>query len=232
MSLFDSSNKGVKFETVGAEIIGTITSTPTERQQTKFGTQEPDFWPNGDPKMQIVVNLQTALREDPNDTGERTLYVASKHMKRAIGEAIRAANVSDVAKGGVLTVKYIGNDPASKNPANPAKMYAAAYTPPTSAFTTPTAPQVAPAAPQQPAQAPAAPQPVQYQQPAAQPVQQAPFATPAAVQAPAPGGLTEQQAAQLQQLRSAGIPAETIQQAMAAVGVTAQQIAAYDNTPF
>ena len=221
MSLFDSSNKGVKFDAIGAEIIGTIAGDPYERQQTKFGTQDPAFWPNGDPMMQILVPLQTALREDPNDNGERTLYVSSKNMKRAIGDAIRAAGASDIARGGTLTVKYVGNDPASKNPANPAKLYQAQYTAPASGF----AQQPAPAAPAQqaPAFVPQAP-PVPS---TPQPVQQAPF-VPAAPQ-PHPSGLSEQQIAQLQQLRAAQIPEATI---ATAISATPQQIAQYDATPF
>lgn len=217
MSLFDSGNKGIKFEQIGAEITGTVAGAPYERQQTKFGTQEPDFWPNGDPKMQILVPLKTALRDPANvhDDGERTLYVASKNMKTAIGNAIRTAGATDILPGGTLTVKYIGNDPASKNPANPAKLYSATYTAPASSFATgapqPTAVQQQPAA-----QAPA---PVQ-----ATPAPAAPAQVPAAAQ-PALGGLNEQQTSQLAQLRAAAIPVETIAQAL---GTTVEAIAAHD----
>lgn len=232
MSLFESSSKGLKFDTVGATHTGVVQSAPRERQQTKFGSQEPDFWPNGDPKMQILVDLKTDQRLDASDTGERTLYVASKNMKKAIGEAIRAAGASDILPGGTLTVQYIGNDPASANPANPAKMYTAQYTAPTSAFV------------QQPAAAaPVVAQPAQVAQPVQQPVAAPIPQAPAAVQPQAPmqqpfqqqqpathaGGLTDQQVSQLQQLRGAGIPAETI---ATAIGATAEQIATFDNTPF
>lgn len=243
MSLFESSSKGVKFDTIGANVTGTVKSAPRERQQTKYGTQEPDFWPNGDPKMQILVDLQTDQRVDASDDGERTLYVASKNMKRAIGEAIRAANASDIAPGGVLTVTYVGNDPASKNPANPAKLYQAQYTAPSSAFV-----QQPAAAPQQAPQAPVQQQfvpPTQQQAPAQQfmpqqaapPAQvpqqgvapgEAPWATPAPAPQPA-GGLTSDQVAQLTQLRAAGIPEATI---ATAINATPQAIATYDNTPF
>jgi len=257
MSLFDSSNKGVKFANIGDRIVGTINGAPYERQQTKFNTQDPAFWPNGDPMMQILVPLQTQMREDANDDGERTLYVASKNMRKAIGDAIRESGASDLLPGGVLTVQYVGNDPASKNPQNPAKMYTAQYTAPSSAFAQQPAaaaaqqpvqqqqyvdpqqpafagqvvPQQAPQqqfVPQQqaPAPVPSAPQPVQQQ-----PQQQAPFAGQQPNQMAA-GGLTQEQATQLQQLRSAGIPDAMLQQAMGAVGVTPQMIATYDNTPF
>ncbi|AVL96908.1 MULTISPECIES: hypothetical protein [Microbacterium] len=247
MSLFESSSKGVKFDTVGTSVTGTVKSAPRERQQTKYGTQEPDFWPNGDPKMQILVDLQTEQRVDASDDGERTLYVASKNMKRAIGEAIRAANASDIAPGGVLTVTYVGNDPASKNPANPAKLYQAQYSAPSSAFVQQPAAAPAQQAPQP--QAPVqqafvpptrqAPAPQQFvpQQPApqAQAPQQAvapgeaPWSTPQAQPMQHAGGLTSEQVAQLHQLRGAGIPAATI---ATAINATPEAIALYDNTPF
>ncbi|MGA6128803.1 MULTISPECIES: hypothetical protein [unclassified Microbacterium] len=221
MSLFESSSKGVKFDTVGASITGTVKAAPRERQQTKYGTQEPDFWPNGDPKMQILVDLQTDRREDPNDDGERTLYVASPKMRKAIGEAIRAANASDILPGGTLTVTFIGNDPASKNPANPAKLYQAQYTPPASGFAQPAAaaPQVQQAvAPQAPTTAGPTFQPVQAPLPATpQPVHQAP------AQQVQPGGMTEDQVSKVLQLRSAGIDDGVI---ATAVGVNAEQLAA------
>jgi hypothetical protein len=234
MSLFDSSSKGVKFDVVGATISGTVKSAPRERQQTKFGSQEPDFWPNGDPKMQILVDLQTDQRADLSDDGARTLYVASGNMKRAISEAIRAANASDIEPGGTLTVQYVGNDPASKNPANPAKMYAAQYTSPTSAFAQQPA-AAAPQVPQQPAYQHPVAAPVQ-QQPVAQPIQQQPqpVAAPPAQQAqpvqqpasPHPSGLNDVQLSQVQQLRGAGIPDAQI---ATAIGATQQQL---DNVAF
>lgn len=244
MSLFESSSKGVKFDTVGASVIGTVKSAPRERQQTKYGTQEPDFWPNGDPKMQILVDLQTEQRVDASDDGERTLYVASKNMKRAIGEAIRAANASDIAPGGVLTVTYVGNDPASKNPANPAKLYQAQYTAPSSAFVQQPAAAQVQQAPQQapvqqafvpPTQQAPAPQQFVPQQAAPQAPQQgvapgeAPWSTPQAQPMQHAGGLTSAQVAQLHQLRGAGIPAATI---ATAINATPEAIALYDNTPF
>ncbi|MFB3980359.1 hypothetical protein [Microbacterium proteolyticum] len=231
MSLFDSSSKAAKFDAIGTTVTGTVKSAPRERQQTKYNSQEPDFWPNGDPKMQILVDLQTDQRADANDDGERTLYVASKNMKRAISEAIRNAGAADLLPGGVLTVQYVGNDPKSANPQNPAKLYQAQYTAPTSAFAAQPA-AAAPAPQQAPLQQPlpATPQPVQ-QQPAAPAQQpQAPFTAPAG--ATHAGGLTDEQVGQLQQLRAAGLPAEMVTNAMGAVGVTPQMIAAFDNTPF
>lgn len=176
MSLFaPKGGKGLKFPTPGTSYTGTITSEPVEQQQTKYGTDIPDTWPNGDPKMQILVNLDTQLREDADDDGRRTLYVASNKMKQAIWTAVTAAGVDDIKIGGTLTVTYSGNDPASKNPANPAKLYTASYVPPASPFAGEDSTAQAPQTGYATAHAPA---------PAAQ--QAAPAAAPAPAQQPAP----------------------------------------------
>jgi hypothetical protein len=169
MSLFNTSTgKGVKFQNPGDSVTGTVTRAPFEQQSTKFGSTELDFWPNGDPKMQILVPMQTQLRDDAEDDGERTLYVSSTAQKRAIGDAITAAGVQDVEVGGTLTITFTGFDPASKNPQNPKKLYAASYLKPSTPLATAGQPPVAQQAYQPPVQQQAAP-PVQ-QQPPMQPI--------------------------------------------------------------
>lgn len=213
MSLFiTAGGKTAKFLTVGATITGTISRPPHEQQQTEFGSNTPATWPNGDPKMQIVVNLDTAERDpaDANDDGARTLYVSSSKMKRAIGDAIIAAGANDIEVGGTLTVTYTGTDPQSKNPANPAKLYSASYARPA----TPLA-QQAPAATPAPAVPTPAPAP-------------APGPAPAAASAPAPAaapltgtGLTPEQATKAGQLRALQM---TDEQIAAALGVTIDDV--------
>lgn len=222
MSLFDSGSKGLKFPVIGTSHTGTVTAEPFERQQTEYGTNNPAVWPSGEPKMQIIVNLQTQERDDPDDDGERTLYVASNALKHAIGKAIRDAGAKDLEVGGTLTVTYSGNDPQSKNPQNPKKLYTAVYQKPDGVFAQQPAAQPAPQPGYQPQQQPAAqPQPVaqqlplSLQQPAAQPVAQPaaqqvtqPAAQPAT--APVTPGIdptTEQKALQLLQF---GTPLDTI----------------------
>lgn len=163
MSLFaPTGGRGLKFPTPGTSHTGKVSRAPYEKQQTKFGTQDPDYWPNGDPKMQIVVELDTDERDpnESNDDGARTLYVSSGVMKRAIADAMLKAGADDIEVGGILTVTYTGNDPQSKNPANPKKLYEAAYQKPVPPLAQ-AAPQQAPAAATQ--QAAPAPQAVQAQ---------------------------------------------------------------------
>jgi hypothetical protein len=252
MSLFDiSGGKSATFNTIGETVTGTITRAPSERQATKYKTTDLDFWPSGDAKMQIQVPLQTTSRVDPDDDGVRTLYVTKSKGDarfRAIAEAIAAAGAEDLAVGGILTVTYIGNDPASQNPANPKKLYTATYAPPASGFAqaapaAASAPvqQQAPAgfpsqaipqqAPQQPVQAPFVPQtpppagiwPDTVQQQYAQQAPQQP-AAPAAPPAPAgrPSGLPGELVEKVRALIGMQIPDEGI---ASATGITVEQIA-------
>lgn len=242
MSLFNTSTgKGAKFPQPGATVTGKIAQMPFEKQATKFGTNEPDFWPNGDPKNQVVVPLTetNAIREDGNDDGDRTLYVSSSSMKSAISQAIQASGQQDVAIGGTLTVTYVGDDPNSKNPANPKKLYQAQYTPPVSGFAQPAAmpspqPAAAPAqAPQQAyvQQAAVSAQPVPVAQPAPAP---AAAAVPAAPQA-APGfnalpaGVTQDQADKAKQLLAIGTDMGVI---TTVLGLTADQVTHVANGTF
>ncbi|WP_404285407.1 hypothetical protein [Glutamicibacter arilaitensis] len=216
MSVFSTtSSSSAKFETPGQVVAGQITEIGEPFHATKFGSSEKDSWPSGDPKMKVSVTLKTQERDqaDPNDEGLRSIYMTVSGTEGgqlwAIKQALRAANVKDLAVGGHLAVRFAGFDPESKNPQNPKKMYQAQYTPPAGggAFSTEPA-QQAPAPQQQyqqaspvpvagvPGQAPAwatggqAPQ-QQYQQPMQQ--QQAPQGDgnpwanqPPAQQAPAP----------------------------------------------
>lgn len=190
MSLFaPKGGKGLKFQQPGTSYSGTINAEPYEEQQKEYGSDRPATYPNGDPKMQILVNLDTQLREEADDDGRRTLYVNSPKMKRAIFDAITAAGENDLKVGGTLTVTFTGFDPNSKNPQNPAKLYSASYVAPQSAFS-----QGQPAPAQQPAQQQQQQQQQPYQAPAAAPQQvdpwnappQQPYQAPAAAPAPAP----------------------------------------------
>lgn len=163
---FGDSSKSAKFETVGETVGGPITTIGEARQQTDFNTGMPLTWDDGSPRMQLPVTVQTTLRDasDPNDDGKRTFYVKGE-MKKAIGNALRAANAK-MAVGGVLTISFIGEEPTK---GFPKKLYSATYVPP------------APGAGFFEEAAQAAPQPAPTYQPPAQPVQQ-PQAAPGMVQ--------------------------------------------------
>ena len=194
MSAFDffapRASHSWKFTNPGNTHTGTITEVSDARQATEYGSNELAYWDKERtrPKMQVAVTLDTAERDpqDANDTGKRTLWVVedgrSGSILSAIRQAVHQAGAGTIDIGGQLTVTFSGFDPNSKNPANPRKIYAAAYVPPAPAggmFTNQAA-APAPAAPAAPAQ-PVAPAPV------AQPAAPAPAAQPVAAPAtPAP----------------------------------------------
>ena len=205
MSAFDffapRASHSWKFTNPGDTHTGTITEVSDARQATEYGSNELAYWDKERtrPKMQVAVTLDTAERDpqDANDTGKRTLWVVedgrSGSILSAIRQAVHQAGAGTIDIGGQLTVAFSGFDPNSKNPANPRKVYTAAYQAPAPAggmFTNqepaqpavpaPAAPAPAPAAPAQPV-APAPAQPVAAPAPAAQPV--AAPATPAPVPA-------------------------------------------------
>ena len=106
-----------KFPTVGTTVEGTIVGEPTITQQTTFGSNEPATWPNGEPKWQLIVELETS-------EGPKKLYVKGKNLETAV----KSAAPSGVASGGHLSVSYVA-DASAEAGRFPAKVYTATYTP-------------------------------------------------------------------------------------------------------
>lgn len=134
------STRSFKFKVPGDRIDGEIVSIGEQMQQPKFNKPgEFDFWPSGDPIMQIPVTWQTGLNEGPDDNGKpddgrRTVFftISNKVGGRlaAMQDAIRAAGASDLEVGARSALWFESVDPESKNPDNPRKIYGAEYAPP------------------------------------------------------------------------------------------------------
>lgn len=120
-----------KFETVGASARGTVDNI-TASQQTDFTTGELLTWPNGDPRMQVLVDLATEQRDPAvaDDDGRRRLYIKGKNLTAAVREAVRKAGAKGLEVGGLLTVTYIGDGTQEKRGINAPKLYEASYRPP------------------------------------------------------------------------------------------------------
>ncbi len=120
----------LKFPTKGTSWTLTITEEPEMQQQTDFDTGDPLFWPDGKPRMQMILHgtVPEDQREDDEDDGERRLFVKSGLVK-ALRTAMREAKAKAPAPGGVLEVAYVKDGP---KPARgyPPKIYEATYTPP------------------------------------------------------------------------------------------------------
>jgi hypothetical protein len=226
---FDSRpSHSCKFKTPGETHTGVITEISDRMPVTKYGTTDPDYWPDGSPKQQVVITLATDERdpEDPNDSGERSLWVTESRkagtILAAIIQATRQANAK-LEIGGTLSVSFTGHDPNSKNPAQPRKLYAATYQPPAAGggmF------EQQPAQPAPAASQPAAPQAAPQQQVSqTAPVVNQPPAQPAPA-APAQQ-LSDATITGIKGLIAAGLDDATISSSLTAAGnqVSPEQVA-------
>lgn len=160
----------------GATVTGTLASDPDVRQATDFQTKQPAFFlKSGKPKFEVVFDLQTDLREDPDDDGRRSVWVHWWGVQRdALTEAFKQFG-RQPHKGDKMTVTFDGFVNVENAP-QPAKHYTFRFEAGLPGLT----PQTT-ATPATPAPAGA-------------------FSTPAAQG----GTLTAQQIAQIQQLKAIG----------------------------
>ncbi|WEW73713.1 hypothetical protein Nanz197_66 [Mycobacterium phage Nanz197] len=116
-----------KFANVGDVVGGVIAIEPEQRQQTDYKTGDLLTWKDGSPRMQLVVTLQTDLRdpEIEDDDGKRRLFVKGE-MRKAVQKAVIAAGARGLDVGGELNVTYTG-DGDKKGNLDPPKLYSATY---------------------------------------------------------------------------------------------------------
>ncbi len=130
--LMASGGRSAKFEKEGDRIVGYITSMDV-RQQTDIKSGEPKFWDDAQtqPMMQLVVTLETEIREDEDDDGMRSVYIRGQ-MQRAVSDAVRKAGERGLANNGKLGVQYDSTDAPKQRGFNGAKRYNAKYEAPVS----------------------------------------------------------------------------------------------------
>lgn len=211
----DVSTPSVSFKDmpIGTSYTLEVLEAPSLVQSRNYESGQPDFWPDGNPKMSVVTKVINKA------TGETLSLWAPKPsaMYAALGAAQKAAGGDPIAKGGTITVTFTGEKPSDNPRLNAQKLYSASYTPP------PPVDAFAAADPWQ-AAAPAAQQVAQAQAPMVAPqtpVQQAAAQQPVAQAAPAavPGQPTPEQIAAV---RAAGQDPATIWPHLAAAGQAAQ----------
>lgn len=154
--LMRGGNPSVKFPVLGSTVIGMVTKPIKVMDVKDPATGEVKRWSNGDAKKQVVIELQTELRESEDDGGERTLW-AKGQMVPAIRDAVQRAGAKGIMPGSILQVTWTEEKPSAQRGLQAQKIYAAQYWPPEQV------PQAVPASPQD---RPAAP-PAAYHQPAA-----------------------------------------------------------------
>lgn len=127
----NSAGKSARFPDVGTVVTGAVVSF--EQQQSTDMDGKPQFWDNGDKRMQLKVGIQTDDRdpEIEGDDGVRYLYVKgskkpeSHSLYAAVATALRRADAK-LEAGGVLSVTLTFKAP-SPNPKKLANEYSATY---------------------------------------------------------------------------------------------------------
>lgn len=131
------SGRSAKFESIGDTIKGTVIDAEVAAQ-TDFATGVPLTWDNGDPKMQLVITVQTDARDDSDDDGKRKVYLKGAKSNPqsgagALAEAMRKAGAKEPLPGGEIAIRYTGDGTPPKVGFHAPKLYAVIYTPPPSA---------------------------------------------------------------------------------------------------
>jgi len=120
-----------KFAIKGAQLRGSVTALPSTRPITVMGTQEVKRFSNGDPMMQVVVQVQTEER-DPTiegDDGVRATYIRYQNIAR-LREAIRRAGAKGLEVGGYLTQTYVSDTMPTGGVPYGIKLHDFTYSPP------------------------------------------------------------------------------------------------------
>ena len=100
-------------------------------QQRDILTKELLAWPDGNPRMNIAISLQTEESEDEDDDGIRNLYVkVPSQSLTALREALNKVRVKGIAEGGVLQCTFVATAKPTKVGLSGQKQYEFAYTPP------------------------------------------------------------------------------------------------------
>lgn len=122
----------VKFDDIGDKVSGTIIAPPERRQSKDYDSGELATWPDGNPVYEVVVKLQTTLRdpEIEDDEGIRQFVINSGAKRAAVRDAISKAKARGLSEGGRLTVTYTHDGEPKKRGYRGPKQFTAVYEPP------------------------------------------------------------------------------------------------------
>lgn len=120
---------------IGTTYNGTITEGPKLVQSRDFKTGQPAVWENKDgstsPKMAVVLRMKVDEFADSEEPERAVWATKPSALFAALHEAQKTAGDGVMKTGGRLAIRYTGDKPAKGGSnLNPAKQYAAKYTPP------------------------------------------------------------------------------------------------------
>ncbi len=117
-----------KGDLIGLEVGGIVLGTPEVRQSTDLDSGEPAVWPDGKPKMEIIVTVQTALKDDAEDDGKRRFFLKqSSDILRAVRAALEKTGVTEIEEGGYLAIKFTSEGTAAKPHWSAPRKHSAVY---------------------------------------------------------------------------------------------------------
>jgi hypothetical protein len=121
---------GAKFDAIGDKVKGVVVASQVVAQKD-FETGAVERWEDGTEKKQVIVDLQTEVRDSKidSDDGMRRLYCKA-NLLTALRTALRAAG-APLENGGELEVEYTADGTPPKKGFSAPKLYKAVYTPPT-----------------------------------------------------------------------------------------------------
>lgn len=126
------------YERIGDEVEGTVIDMVT-RQGTDMQTNEPDFWDKEKtrPVMLTLLTLQTTLKDNPKDSGLRTITLAGgkkpypdgtkSRMCAARTAVLEATGSTAMQPGGWFKMRFSGEGARTKPGFNPPKAFEAWY---------------------------------------------------------------------------------------------------------
>lgn len=140
ISEITSGGKAWAGDVIGDKVGGKVRLVE-RRQQRDFTSGDPLTWSDGSPRMLTYIEIETNLRDSEDDDGVRALYAKGGNfepaqgtgaaMERAIVDAVKAVGASSIDEGADLQVAFTGLAKPTTRGYQPAKLYTAKYTPPT-----------------------------------------------------------------------------------------------------
>lgn len=130
--LFGGGAPSISLKTIGEFVEGPVVDKGVVHK-TKFGTQDKEYYKDGNPIWQLVLSIQTNLRdpERHGDDGVRRIF-ASPQLKVEIAKALKSANMTSLPLGARLRITFVREVPSAGG-GSPKKEYSVVFTAPADA---------------------------------------------------------------------------------------------------
>jgi len=126
-ALLGKAIPAVSWPEIGTTVEGVILKL--EHGQARDPDGNPKTFPDGAPRMQVVITVQTELREDEDDDGRRRIFVKGG-MVADLRSALQRADVPGPRPGGTIVVTYSADGEKKAATLNPPKLFTIDYAPP------------------------------------------------------------------------------------------------------